>query len=186
MRRMTGLIGAAIVVLAACGSGDGAAPTTTAVSTTAVSTTAPTTTTSVAAPGPGALLAGTYAGVWENATFRSSGSVEVAISFAGKQVTIAFDLGGNVFGLADPDPATVVIDAGAGSPYTFTTDLLGETTLAIDDIGTVEITATDIPAPGIASLVVFGVMSPEGGEFEYTIDFEDGRSAMGTMSITRA
>ena len=61
-------------------------------------------------------LAGAWAGSWKNQTFGSTGPAALKIVAAGDKLTFTFDLGGGVFGCADPaGESTKPIGKGAGA-----------------------------------------------------------------------
>ncbi len=160
MRRVTGFVGLLLLV-GACG-GDSATTTTTVAGTT--TTAAATTTTTVAGTttvdevaarvAAAAALAGDYTGEWHNLTFGSTGGIAAGFTVdeAGATASLTLDLGGNVFGAADPDPFTIDFDLTAGEPYAGTSDLLGDYTVAVQPDGHVVITAPQVPGLGLEAI----------------------------------
>lgn len=68
-----------------------------------------------ATPFTPSLLAGTWEGSWRNETFNTTGAARIVASAPGDtRLNFTVDLGGNVFGCADPPPATDGIPKGTG------------------------------------------------------------------------
>jgi hypothetical protein len=198
----------AVLVFAACGGDDdddddASATTTTAASsdTTAASsdtTAASSDTTSVAAEDPllevirG--LAGGYSGTWTNSTFGSTGSADMTITLDEEAgvVTAELDLGGNVFGEADPGPETfeIALDVNnLGNPFTVTSATFGEVTSQLADDGTITIDAPDVPGDRIATFSATAQFTATGWDGTYTVAFEEsggGGSADGTFSLAKS
>lgn len=68
-----------------------------------------------AAPFTQATLAGTWKGSWKNETFGSTGPAVFSAKAAGTKIAVSMDLGGNVFGCADPPARTATIPKGTGA-----------------------------------------------------------------------
>lgn len=60
-------------------------------------------------------IAGSWKGTWKNQTFSTKGPASMKLNKKGKQVIGTFDLGGNAFGCADPDPRKVTLKKGKGN-----------------------------------------------------------------------
>lgn len=181
MRRIMTIAMVLALLAAACGDDDTATTSTAAATTTTAAATTTTagadTTTTAGDDGTAARVAaaqeleGDYEGEWNNTTFGSTGpvtaTVEVDADSAIAQFTL--DLGGNVFGAADPDPFTVEVDLTQDGPYQFTTDLMGDSEFTIDEDGTVLFTAFSIDRLTGASMEVEGTVSAAGWDLTYTI-----------------
>ncbi len=133
-------------------------------------------------------FAGTYTGEWRNLTFGSTGSIEteVILDENARTLTLTTDLGGSVFGGNDPDPETFIIDLTAGTELRQTSPLFGDVTVKIDSDGRVVVVGEDTPAPGIARIELTGRVDPVEMGLEYVIDFEDGGTAEGIVSLARS
>ena len=129
------------------------------------------------------MAVGTYEGGWTNLTFGSTGPVrlEVTLDETTLVLTVTIDLGGNVFGGSDPPPITVDIEIDDASSQ-FSSPLFGGVTATIAD-GNLMLSATNIPAPGIARMDVSGLVASTGSDLQYLIEFDDGSTAEGTASL---
>ena len=67
-----------------------------------------------AAPFTPASLAGTWNGSWKNETFGSTGPAQFAAKAVGSKLVVSMDLGGNVFGCADPPARKATLIKGTG------------------------------------------------------------------------
>ena len=95
------------------------------------------------------------------------------------------DLGGFVFGEADPEPRTVEIDLFAGQPYGMDGPVFGETTVEIAADGTFTMSALDVPGDRIKSEVITGQLLPGLLTATFVIEFEDGGGAEGEIDVAR-
>lgn len=59
-------------------------------------------------------IAGKWKGKWKNKTFNSRGSIRAKVSSKGKTMRALVDLGGFVFGCADPDAEVAILRKGRG------------------------------------------------------------------------
>ena len=61
------------------------------------------------------LLAGKWAGTWQNTTFGSTGPITATVKApSNKKLVFTLDFGGNVFGCSDPAPETITLVRGNG------------------------------------------------------------------------
>jgi hypothetical protein len=182
MRRIITIAMALALLAAACGDDDTAttstagATTTTAAAATTTTAGADTTTTAgddgtAARVAAAQELEGEYEGEWNNTTFGSSGPVSATITVNADAAFALFslDLGGNVFGAADPDAFLVEVDLTQEGPYEFTTDLMGDSEFTMDEDGTVMFTAFSIDQLTGASMEVEGTVTAAGWDLVYTI-----------------
>jgi hypothetical protein len=134
-----------------------------------------------------ALLAGEWSGQWNNTTFGSSGPIEATITVNSDAGFLLADLdvGGSVFGQEDPDPQTFELDLVVGPPYDMRSGLLGEFDIEIADDGSFTLAAGDVAAEGIASMTITGSITPTSFSATYTITFEGGGGAEGTIEATK-
>lgn len=203
MKRLAALTLAVALVAVACGDDDaGTDDTTAATSATAstaasASTAAPAsteaTTASTSAPTTAATIptteaagnplldtalefAGGYLGAWNNTTFGSTGAIETTIEVdeAAETATVTMDLGGFVFGGADPDPIVTVMDLTTEPPYETTNNLLGDASVDFALDGMLTLTAPAVPGLGGLTLIVEGLPDPAGFEMTYRIENPDG------------
>jgi len=61
-----------------------------------------------------AVLAGTWAGTWNNQTFNTSGTLTLTISSAGGKLGFTAAITGNTFGCTAPGPQTFTLPGGSG------------------------------------------------------------------------
>lgn len=146
-------------------------------------------------------IAGNYVGQWDNTTFGSTGSITIDVVSTPSTVTMTVDLGGFVFGLADPPPITLpfTISGNQATLNIVGDPLLGDLSVTIGDDGSFSATETNLPTaigpnpgPGlfINSFVVTGNITttpvPQMA-FNYTVNFlptSGGGSALGTAVAT--
>jgi len=146
-------------------------------------------------------IAGTYTGQWDNLTFSSSGSLVIDVVSTPSTVTMTVDLGGFVFGLADPPPITLPLTI-SGNQATFNIvgdPLIGDLSVTVGDDGSFSATETNLPTmigpnpgPGlfIESFVATGNITTTPVlqmTFNYTVNFlpsSGGGSALGTAIAT--
>jgi len=198
MRRLGPIVLTLMLLAAGCGDDDTASTTSGAAATTttgaATTTTAAPATTTSAGEDPTAErvaaaqeLEGDYEGEWNNTTFDSTGPVtaSIAVDPDAALATFTLDLGGNVFGAADPDPFTVEIDLSQEGPYQFTTELMGDGQFTLAD-GIVFFTAFSIDQLTGASMEVDGTVNSSGWDLFYKILNPAGSTfAEGTVEATR-
>jgi hypothetical protein len=135
-----------------------------------------------------ALLAGEWSGEWNNTTFGSSGPIEATITVnTGAGFLLAnLDVGGFVFGQEDPDPQTFELDLVVGPPYDMRSGLLGEIDIELADDGSFTLVADNVAAERIAKMTITGQITPTSFSADYTIEFEDGSGAEGTIEVNKS
>jgi len=183
----------------ACGDDDAAtteAPTTTVQATTIVSTTVVEETTTTISPAQVAVmmaqaLVGDYTGEWSNTMYGSSGSIEaeVFVDAATATATVNVDLGGFVLGIGDPPAETFTFEIGGEPPLTGTSEVVGDFTLDVAMDGTFGLTADAIPDPSgrVTALTMTGSIGMDGSiEGDYMVNFSDGTTAEGTVSVAKS
>ncbi|MBN2113340.1 MAG: hypothetical protein JW785_04355 [Acidimicrobiia bacterium] len=204
MRRLFPAAIALVLLAAACGDDDAASTTsssttaatisttTTVLPTTAASTITTTEATTTTDPaefrlGLARIFAGEWVGEWANTTFGSTGPalLTLAVDVEERTVTLTVDLGGRVLGAGDPDPFDLVVGLAAAPPYTAETLLFGEVVLEVEASGAFTLEAPAVPAAGIAALSASGDATSIGINLTYTVTFDDGSSAEGTVGLVR-
>jgi hypothetical protein len=137
--------------------------------------------------------AGTYTGEWTNTTFGSTGSIEwgMTIDEGAGALVLDVDLGGNVFGAADPEPEQFTLPfadlAASMGETTIESDTFGTLQATVGEDGTIEVRGDDVPGDRIASIVVTGSFTPDGGDLDYVIEFEGGGDpAEGTVTFAKS
>ena len=134
-----------------------------------------------------AQLEGTWPGTWQNTTFGSEGDIAVTVAVAQNgAATMTLDIGGFVFGLADPDPMQLSGSYTADvMTFSGSSDLFGEFSAAVTSDGSIILSAPEASAPGIASLEVSGTIDQEAEALSgvYTVVFSTGGEAQGVISF---
>ena len=87
-------------------------------------------------------------------------------------------------GQVDPDPQTFEMDLVTGPPYAMRSGLLGVFTVEISTTGGFTLTADNVVAEGIASMTITRFMRLGSFKADYTIEFEGGGGAEGTIEAT--
>lgn len=139
-----------------------------------------------------AVVNGTYSGGWNNLTYSTSGDTEAVIVVQPDgNASFILDLGGMVFGMFDPDPATYSSTYDAdGIVFTATEDPVFGTltiTVVVNDDGTAQVTldAQNVPTAGIETVTATGTLTQDALEMNYTIGFVLGASADGTFTLEK-
>lgn len=138
-------------------------------------------------PFPIAAALGTFTGTWNNQTFGTTGPVTFQVSDTSPGVlTMTVTLGGNVFGGVAPPPFTVTgtlnsqgIVTLSGGPASF-----GTVNGTIGTNGLFNFTIINIPGGFITSAVFNGTYSGGVISLGYTINFNSGSPATGTLVAT--
>jgi len=128
-------------------------------------------------------LEGPWTGVWTNTTFGSSGDmkIDVQVDSDAMVMTIGMDLGGNVFGAADPAAEALSIPIGPGAA-TGTSPTLGDWSITVEEGGEFELVTTNLPAIPAGSATVTGTITGTTMTAAYEVDFGDGSApAVGTI-----
>jgi len=131
---------------------------------------------------------GTWTGQWTNATFGSSGSVEVEITDNGDgTVTVTVDLGGMVGGMIDPDPRSdiVTINSDGSASYSANQDMLGTLNIELSENGQLTIETPDIPTAGFSSLTVEGTVTETNANLTTDVVFSNNTTATGTVTASK-
>lgn len=148
-----------------------------------------------AAPFAPASLAGTWKGQWKNETFGSVGPATFGAKAVGTKLVVSMDLGGNVFGCADPPARTATLTKGTGpnrwneKGFTFSSKspILGTTKVAY-------VHATkSMTASGVNPACANGLQWKLTGKFSgktfsgtVAITLPDGGHATSKLSLTRS
>ena len=134
-------------------------------------------------------LAGDWTGTWTNTTFGSTGDITVggtASDDGTGEATI--DIGGQVFGLVDPDAQnvsatfdndTLTIEV-AGDP------VFGDISITVTADGQMTMEATNIPNPDIDRMTAEGTATATQIDVTYTVHFADGSTAEGTATLSKS
>ncbi len=125
---------------------------------------------------------GTYSGQWNNATFGSSGPIDLTIEVSAEAqfAVVALDLGGTVFGGDDPAPVTFQIDLATEDWLGGGDELFGQSDLTVDDAGNFVLTAPSVPGVGNVAMTMNGTRVATGYEGTYEIT----GVASGTFTLT--
>jgi hypothetical protein len=148
-----------------------------------------------AAPFTQATLAGTWKGSWKNETFGSTGPAVFSAKAAGTKIAVSMDLGGNVFGCADPPARTASLTKGTGPnqwnakgfSFSSKSPILGTTKVVYVHA------AKSMIASGLNPACANGLQWKLTGKFSgksfsgtVAITLPDGGHATSTISLTRS
>jgi hypothetical protein len=129
-------------------------------------------------------FAGDWSGGWRNTTFGSTGGAEatVAINEDGT-VEVVLDLGGRVFGIADPPSMTFsgTYDAQGGSFALQDDPLFGDLTVNVLTDGA--ITGEMENNPLGFGMTVDGTVTDETFELNYAVTLPTGQAAQGVLTL---
>jgi len=206
---LVSVIGAVIVIaaavggaLVATGGGDTRsatdAPRTTSTSSTprSTTTTVPVSTTAVPkSPDPVVALAqqydGRYLGTFTNTTFSTTGaaSLEIRIDPATGELSSDADFDGDLFGGDAKAVRRISSTVKLGDPnaaITTETDAFGSVTGRIDENLQLVLVADDVPGPKVKGFGLTGRLRQDLSGFDatYTVTFEDGTTADGTVELS--
>lgn len=129
---------------------------------------------------------GTYVGQWNNTTFGTSGSASFSVTgdLGTKTATMIMDLGGNVFGISDPDPVTLTgVWTDAGVTLTGASPFFGPASFTIDANGNFSGGFSNVPNTSIEKMEYTGTVNASSINLTYLITFEAGVGG-GTASGT--
>lgn len=134
-------------------------------------------------------FSGDWSGGWNNDTFGSTGPITLTIAVNDDgTIDVTIDIDGSVFGVTDPPAKTFsgTYDENGASIEVVGDDLFGDVTVSAGPDGTISVTATAIPVPGIAGFSAEGTATPDGIDVTYTVTFDDGTTAEGTGTLTKS
>lgn len=140
-------------------------------------------------PGPSSLniLPGYYVGTWTNTTFNVTGSLKGDVFVRNGVLTLALDIGGQVFG--NPDPAPFVRSAPI-TPQGVTfhengNPTFGDFTINISPGGTITISGTNVASPFVLGYDSSGTIN--GGLIQGSgiVHLEPSGSANGVATVAR-
>jgi hypothetical protein len=173
----------------------------TSTSATAGTTSATTTTTAPAGPipkstNPVVALAqqydGYYSGTFANNTFSTTGTttLELRIDPNTGEMLVKARFDGDLFGNGDKSAreieGTVKLGGDPNAPITTDTKSFGPVTGRLDGIDALALNAPDVPEKKVKSFDLRGTIKADYSGFDstYTVTFDDGSTAEGTVSIT--
>jgi hypothetical protein len=119
---------------------------------------------------------GTWTGTWTNDTFGSTGPASLILSIDEEAQTLdaVLDIGGNVFGGADPDAETFSMPLLPGT-YEGSSAVFGSYAVTVNADSTLEIVATEMPAIPAGTFTVSASVDGDSFSGTYEVDFGDGR-----------
>ena len=130
---------------------------------------------------------GNWSGQWNNTTFGSTGSTTMTLTSDATNMTaqMILDMNGNVLGGADPAPMTL---DGTYTDTEFTvsatTDLFGEFTLSVDNMGVLTGAGINVPNTSIDKVDLSGTATPTSITINYVVTFSadaGGGTAIGVL-----
>ena len=130
---------------------------------------------------------GTYSGNWVNNTFQSvgTGTVTISINPNTNTATAQIAVTGNVLGsgVAPSSPSTTYGPNGA--TFNDTHNVMGTVSASIDADGQIVASGTNVPAAGILRWDATGTASPSQIVLNFTVTFNAGTPANGTITLNR-
>ncbi len=189
VRRMLIGVGAAAVLVVGCSSDDsnGAGTTTTAPPPTTVQEVVEEETAASMLAARALAAQGTWVGEWRNTSAGSSGSATFTFEVDEDESTIdvVADLGGNVFGAADPDEETFSLPLFPGT-HRGTSSTLGPYAVTYDQDGNIGLVAAEVPALPGATFSLTGVLINTDLNATYEVDLGAGSDPMtGTVDLLK-
>jgi hypothetical protein len=175
-----GALALGALALGACSDDETATATTTTAGGDGTLTTAEITTTTTAGADASVVRAlaavGTWTGTWTNDTFGSTGPASMTLSVDEEAQTLdaTLDIGGNVFGGADPDAETFSIPLLPGT-YEGSSPVFGSYAVTLNADATLEVVATEMPAIPAGTFTVSASVVGDNFSGTYEVDFGDGR-----------
>ena len=186
------LVGALLVVVAACGSSaasQGASPTASAAAATETASASPSANLTDAYP----FLAGYtghFAGTWSNKTFGSTGSMtwDMTADATARTIKIDVAVGGPVFGGPGVKPESILLTHLADGVIGGKSPAFGDVSGTITPNGLLTITLSNVPGGTIAKVTITGTFT--GGDsiaIAYSVEFAGGTgTAAGTASLKKS
>lgn len=132
---------------------------------------------------------GTYAGNWNNTTFGSTGttSATVTVNSASSTMSIAFAVTGQVLGTGGVNTTQSGLYSANGASVTnLVVPVMGTVNFAIDASGNITASGTNIPNQAINRWSGVGTITATQVRMTYTVIFNDGTSAVGTISLNHS
>lgn len=136
---------------------------------------------------------GYYVGTWSNTTTGTSGpaSLEVRIDPNANTLAVAIQIDGDFFGGGAKEFGRVESTISIGdpnAPVATETERLGSVTARLDQSLALVVEAPDVPDGKVKSFTLTGGLRPDRKGFDstYTITFENGTTAQGTITVACA
>lgn len=130
-----------------------------------------------------------YDGQWHNITFNSSGAARATVTTALPNVTVSFDLDGNVFGGLNPAPLVLNGVAALDGSVSFTPIVehptYGDVTASTNALGILTANCTNVPGQ-VATVLLTGQTSPTLINLTYDINFDTAEADANGTIIMRA
>lgn len=129
---------------------------------------------------------GTWTGTWTNTTFSSTGAVTATVTLNGSTYTITFDMGGNVFGGADPAPEgfSATVTTTNATLTGITSPVYGTLTGSLDANGNVTASGTNITGQ-VSSFTLTGTWNATTINAAVVITFDNQTTANGVATLTK-
>lgn len=133
---------------------------------------------------------GRYVGTFANTTFATTGpaSLELRVDPATGAMAIDADFDGDIFGGGAKEPRRISGTISIGDPagaVTTQTKAFGSVTGQLDSSLALVLNAPDVPDPKVRSFQLTGRLRADNTGFDatYTVTFEDGTTAQGTVTL---
>jgi hypothetical protein len=134
---------------------------------------------------------GHYQGPWNNTTFGSSGTVDLAITLnaPARTLMVVTTLTGQVFGAPAPPPETLTVPLDASDPakpVTVPSPTFGPLTLSLASDGSLTLDAPTVPSANASTFHMVLRPSATGMNGTYTVGLRSGTTANGTVTLQKA
>lgn len=131
--------------------------------------------------------AGTYSGTWTNTTFGSvgTGNAVVTVNPANNTVTANITVTGNVLGSGVAPSVQNATYGPNGVTFSTTHNVMGDVTVTVDDDGQVIASGINVPNAGITRWDATGTITPAQLQLNFTVTFNAGAPAVGTITLNK-
>lgn len=130
--------------------------------------------------------AGNYSGTWNNTTFGSTGtsSATVTVNSASSTMSIVFAVTGQVLGQGGVNTTQAgAYTSNGASVSNIVVPVMGTVTFAIDATGNITASGTNIPNASINHWNATGTITATQVRVNFTVTFNDGSAAIGTIAL---
>jgi hypothetical protein len=133
---------------------------------------------------------GRYVGTFSNTTFSTTGpaSLELRIDPVANTLSVDADFDGDLFGGGAKESRRISGSVALSDPaaaITTETKAFGPVTGQLDPSLALQLTASDVPDPKVKGFLLTGRLRADNTGFDatYTVTFEDGKTAAGTVTL---
>lgn len=130
-----------------------------------------------------------YDGQWHNLTFNSTGAARATVTTTLPNVSVSFDLDGNVFGGLNPAPLVLSGIASPDGSVAFTPinghATYGDVTASTSALGVLTAACANVPGQ-VSTVLLTGTTSPALIDLTYDITFDTGSTGANGTVLMRA